>query len=104
MFLPLMNESLARKLKTLHVYSNEYKLMEISQNDFQIDTTAFEPSVPAVFTHAELADPWVRIRPNMASAFHLRVSEETPKRLFAPKQIQDSLPKRKTQKNSSGGA
>lgn len=104
MFLPLMNESLARKLKTVHVFANEYKLMEISEKDLQIDTTAFEPNVPVVFTSDELADPWVRIRPNMSSTFHLRFSEETPQRRFAPNQVKDSLPRRGTQKKNSGGA
>ena len=98
MLLPLMNESLARKLKTVHVLANEYKLMEISQGDFQIDITAFEPNVPTVFTSEELADPWVRIRPKTASTFGLRFSEETPQRMFAPKQVQDTLPKRRPPK------
>jgi len=104
MFLPLLNESLARKLKAVHVFANEYKLMEISQDNFQIDTTAFEPDVPAEFTSKELADPWVRIRPRpLASTFHFRFSEDTPQRRFAPKQVQDTLPKRRTPTKKSHG-
>lgn len=103
MFLPFMNESLARKLKTLHVFANEYKLMEISKEDLHIDTTTFEPDVPVAFTSDELTDPWVRIRPIISSTFDLRFSEETPQRRFAPNQVKDSLPRRETQKESAGG-
>ena len=103
MFLPLLNESLARRVKAIHVFANEYKLMELSHGISHTDSTAFEPNVPAAFTSEELADPWVRIRPRNASAFHLRFSDETPQRMFAPKKIQDSLPKLRAEKKANDG-
>lgn len=52
-----------------------------------MDCGKVEPSFPATFTEDELADPWVRVRPNRASAFHIRFFEETPIRMFVPAQI-----------------
>ena len=90
MFLPILNRSLAEKLKAIHLYSNGYKIQEIKAEDFGVDETAFEPSIPAEFTTQELEDPWVRIRPSeTASAFHIRYFEQTPKRMFIPKQVEN---------------
>jgi hypothetical protein len=96
MFLPMANKSLASKIKAIHIFSNGYKLQEISHSDFKIDKTEFEPNVPAQFSSDELDDPWVRIRPaDFSSAFQIRFFEETPKRIFVPDQVVNSLENRK---------
>lgn len=95
MFLPVMNKSLAEKVKAIHVYSNGYKIMEIGPEEFVLDESKFETSIPVKFTDSELDDPWVRVRPaGMFSAFHIRFFEKTPKRLFVPAQVTNSLEKR----------
>ncbi|MCF6226668.1 MAG: hypothetical protein L3J22_10275 [Xanthomonadales bacterium] len=94
MFLPIVNKSLASKIKAIHIYSNGYKLKEISHSDLKTDKTEFEPNIPVEFSSNELKDPWVRIRPShIASAFHIRFFEETPKRMFIPEQVENSLKK-----------
>jgi hypothetical protein len=95
MFLPILNKSLANKLKAIHLYSDGYKIQEIKWENFGIDETEFEPNIPAKFSAQELADPWVRVRPNsLASAFHVRFFEQTPKRMFVPEQVENSLERR----------
>ncbi len=91
MFLPMINQSLAEKVKAVHVYANGYKLQEISSADFYVDTTEFDPNIPAKFDQDELRDPWTRIRPISSSAFHIRFSEVTPQRMFVPIQVVNSL-------------
>lgn len=92
MFLPIVNKSLADKLKAIHLYSDGYKIQEIKPEDFSIDETDFEPNIPAKFSAQELEDPWVRVRPNkLASSFHIRFFEQTPKRMFIPEQVENSL-------------
>lgn len=92
MFLPIANKSLAEKVKAIHIYSNGYKIQEIGPEDLKIDEEAFDPAIPVEFTSQELEDPWVRIRPSeMSSAFHIRFFEQTPKRMFVPDQVQNSL-------------
>lgn len=93
MFLPMMNKSLAEKVKAIHIYSNGYKIQEIQHADFGIDNEeGFDPSVPVEFSSDELKDPWVRIRPSIASsAFHIRFFDQTPKRMIMPEQIENSL-------------
>nr|WP_319565312.1 hypothetical protein [uncultured Rhodoferax sp.] len=95
MFLPFVNKSLAEKIKAIHIYSSGYKLQEISKTEINIDTTAIEPNFPVIFDSIELADQWVRVRPKVASAFHLRFFESTPKRLFIPSQVENTLEGRK---------
>lgn len=92
MFLPILNNSLAEKVKAIHLYSNGYKVQEIKTEDFGIDKTEFDPSIPAKFSSQELEDSWVRIRPSgIGSAFHIRFFEQTPKRMFIPEQVENSL-------------
>jgi hypothetical protein len=92
MFLPMANKSLAEKVKAIHIYSNGYKIQETGPEDLKIDVEEFEPAIPVEFTTKELEDPWVRIRPSeMSSAFHIRFFEQTPKRMFVPDQVQNSL-------------
>ncbi|MDN5082239.1 hypothetical protein [Aliarcobacter butzleri] len=91
MFLPFVNKSLVEKIKAIHIYSNGYKLQEISLTDIDIDTTAVNPNFPIQFDEEEIKDQWVRIRSKESSAFHMRFFENTPKRLFASSQVEDSL-------------
>ena len=95
MFLPFLNKSLAERVKAIHIYSNGYKLQEIKSGDLNIDTTHINPNFPVVFSEGELEDPWVRIRPQGSSAYHMRFFENTPKRLFIPSQVENSLEGRK---------
>jgi hypothetical protein len=95
MFMPILNASLADKVKCIHVFANEYKLLEIPKQDFVIDKSEFAPSIPVDFSAEELGDPWVRIRPNGPSAFRISFSEQTPHRVFSPRQTQNSLGTRK---------
>jgi hypothetical protein len=94
LFLPILNKSLAEKVKAIHIYSNGYKLHEITKSEFGIDTTLFNPEIPANFNDDELKDVWVRIRPSRASAFRIDFFDETPKRMFTSRQTQNSLTNR----------
>lgn len=62
-YMPMLNKSLSEKIKAIHIYSNGYKLQEIAEGDFSIDTESFDSEFPVQFTEDELADPWVRVRP-----------------------------------------
>jgi len=95
MFLPFVNQSLAEKIKAIHVYSNGYKLKEIGRAEFYVDNEEVDPHFPVNFSGDELVDPWVRIRPKASSTFHLRFFEETPVRMFVPEQTRDSLESRR---------
>jgi hypothetical protein len=96
MLMPNLNKSLADKIKAIHIFSNGYKLQEIASGEFLIDTTKYEPGIPAEFTDEELKDPWVRIRPTeMGSAFTISFADQTPKRLFSSRQTHDSLANRR---------
>ncbi|MBM4033744.1 MAG: hypothetical protein FJ291_18455 [Planctomycetes bacterium] len=94
MFLPMLSRSLAQKLKRVHVYANEYKLLEVDRDRLEIDESPFSPNVPVEFSEQELADPWVRVRPVSASGFHFSFADQTPLRTFSPRQTADSMPKR----------
>lgn len=94
MFLPFANKSLAEKIKAIHIYSNGYKLQEISRSEFYVDESEVDPNFPVSFSDEELRDPWVRVRPEDASAFHIRFFEETPKRMYVPSQTKNSLENR----------
>jgi hypothetical protein len=98
MFLPMANKSLAEKVKAIHVYSNGYKLQEVDCSQFKVDNTKFEPNIPANFSPDELRDPWVRIRPQIVSAFHIHFFDDTPKRMFIPNPVVNSLDNRKMKK------
>ncbi len=93
--LPMLNRSLARHVKTIHIFSNGYKLLEVSVDAFDIDETDFEPGIPSTFEPTELEDPWVRIRPKGSSSFRLSFSDEVPQRMFVSRQTKNSLPDRK---------
>lgn len=90
-FLPFANKSLAEKIKAIHVFANGYKIQEIELYDTNIDATDINPDFPIQFDDAELTDPWVRIRPKRFSAFVISFFENTPKRMFTPGQVRNSL-------------
>lgn len=93
-FMPILNLSLAEKIDTIEVVANGYKLAHIGPEDFKIDRSGFQSEVDQAFSAEELADPWVRIRPaEMSSAFHLRFTSNTPRRLFGHQETPD-LPDR----------
>jgi hypothetical protein len=60
-------------------------------DDINIDTTEINPNFPIKFDESELKDNWVRIRPKDASTHRLRFFEQTPRRLYTPSLVQDSL-------------
>jgi hypothetical protein len=86
MFLPMLNKSLAEKVISISLYANGYLLQRTTRPHFSIDTTSFEPDIPVQFDETELADPWVRIRPERSSAFSISFSDETPQRMFESRQ------------------
>jgi len=91
MLMPIINESIAEKLQSIRVYANEYKLADIGPSDFMIDRSPLKGTVPDAFTADELADPWVRIRPaERSSAFHLRFTSTTPKRMYDYEETPDT--------------
>lgn len=95
MYLLVVNKLLAKKIKAIHVIANGYKLQEIKSDDIQLDESPFEFKFPVIFNETELSDPWVRIRSMHGSTYQLRFFENTPKRLFSPNQVEDSLERRK---------
>jgi hypothetical protein len=96
MFMPFCNRSLAEKTKAIHIYANEYKIKELYLNDIEIDFSTFDPEVPVEFLEEELEDSWVRIRPSGGySFFDFEFFDETPKRMYMPKQTKNSLENKK---------
>ena len=90
LFVFFLNRKLADKVKGIRVYANAYKLLEVDLSGFKIDDTLFEPEIPLLFTRDELDDPWVRLRPDRASAFDIRFSDQTPRRFFHADEVADS--------------
>ena len=91
MWMPMLNKSLADKVVAIHVFANGYKLEEIRLSDFYVDRSSLNPQPLDHFSPEELADPWVRVRSNYGSTFHLRFFEQTPLRLFPSRMIKNSL-------------
>jgi hypothetical protein len=88
-FLPIMSAKFASMIDSIQIYCNGYILREIRSGEFWIDGSDFETDISEYFTQEELSDPWVRIRPtDIASCFHIRFFETTPKRLFEPERIE----------------
>src|SRR6202163_432145 len=54
--------SLAAKLRAIHVLANGYKLAEFGHERISIDPESFDHKIPPRFSTEDLADPWVRIR------------------------------------------
>ncbi|OME51801.1 hypothetical protein BSK59_19975 [Paenibacillus odorifer] len=86
-FIAILNRSLAEKVKTIHLYSNGYKIQEFTNDEFHISDSNFNPEIPVMFTEDELNDSWVSIRPIGSSFFSIDFFEKTPKRMFTPKQM-----------------
>jgi hypothetical protein len=96
MFLPMLNRSLALKVRAIHVLANGYKLHEVSSEGFYVDEVPFEVAIPTAFDAVELLDPWVRIRPNDASVFRLSFSREIPFRMVDSRKAKNTLPTRQS--------
>lgn len=87
--LPMMNERLAHMVESIQVYCNGYILKEIKAGGFSVDSSEFDSDISEYFTREELQDRWVRLRPTeIASSFHIRFFETTPKRLFEPERVE----------------
>jgi hypothetical protein len=92
-FMPVLNQSLADKVQSMEVFANSYKIADIGPEDFQVDRSQFNATVPGAFTAEELVDPWVRIRPSgFSSAFHLHFEATTPRRMVGHEEISGSRP------------
>lgn len=87
-FLPILNESLAEKVRGFHLFGGGYKIMQVMGDELRIDRSPFKPEIPVEFTASELADPWVRIRPKEASAFRVSFFEQTPMRMSNPRKTE----------------
>ncbi len=88
-FVPILSEKFAQKVDSIQIYCNGYILKEIKRGDFWIDSSEFEDDLSEHFTEDELQDRWVRLRPTeVASAFHIRFFEVTPKRLFEADRVE----------------
>ena len=94
MFLPIVNRSLAGRIKCIHIFANEYKLLEISK--FKISEPNHtddedENSFPAKFSDTELEDEWALLRPDdMSSSYRFSFSEVTPQRIFAARKTENN--------------
>jgi hypothetical protein len=88
LFLFQMNGSVAERVQSIKIYANEYLLGYYGTEDFKIDRSSFDTSVPVEFTSQELEDPWVRLRPAVYSAFQIRFSEVTPARFYKPTDVE----------------
>ena len=62
--------------------------MQVMGEDLYIDRSSVEPEIPAEFTAAELADRWVRIRPEGSSFLRISFFEQTPKRMSSPRKTE----------------
>ena len=82
MFLFHLNRRLAEKVRSIRIYANEYVLNEIGASGFGVEPSVVEPEVALFFSDEELSDPWVTLRPQRESTFHIEFSEQTPKRSF----------------------
>jgi hypothetical protein len=87
MFVLYANRSLAEKIGSLQVFGNSYKLMDIDKTAIRPEFMAKPPNLPVSFTEDELADPWMVLRPDMASTFQFNFSENLPVRFYDPKQV-----------------
>ena len=52
-----MSQSLALKVKTLHVYANGYKIGEFDNSEFGIDKSDFDSKFPLLFSEEVVKDP-----------------------------------------------
>jgi hypothetical protein len=88
MFVFHLNRGLAEKVMGIRIYANEYKLSEIRRDAFRIeDSQPMDAPSLLFFSDNELADPWITLGPQNESAFHIRFSEQTPKRIFSAQEV-----------------
>ncbi len=87
MLMFLMNESLSKKIKGIHIYANAYKIAEIDISKTRTDDPNSPVNIPMIFTENELKDKWVRMIGNMYTTFNIRFSETTPVRYYNPEEL-----------------
>jgi hypothetical protein len=88
MFIFSLNRRLAEKVKAIRVYANEYKRAELRSEIFRLEERDFARGDSFLFfSEEELADAWVRLGPQSASTFRIRLSEQTPKRIYSAAEI-----------------
>ncbi|WP_154678079.1 hypothetical protein [Paraburkholderia nodosa] len=85
MMMPFLNERLSDKINRISIFANGYMLLDIYKDAFHIDRSTINFGLDREFSATELADPWVRIRPNNASAFRLSFADQVPVRMFKSK-------------------
>lgn len=90
MFALLLSRNLAEKIKSVHVYGNEYKLGEFNGSAIGIETGYDKLDVDLVFSNEELKDQWVRVMSKFGP-FRLNFSKTTPLRMNEPTEIIDTL-------------
>jgi hypothetical protein len=91
-----LNESLAAKVRGIHVYANGYKLRDVDVGQFEVSRSdKADAEIPVPFDSEELNDKWTTIRPDNASFFRLSFSDQTPKRMYETPQIRDGLAQRR---------
>jgi len=81
--LPFVSRSLAQKVRRIRIFANGYMLDDMGPNDFHIDESATRPDIDDRFSAEELADPWVRLRPNRSSAYRFDFYGKTSRRMFS---------------------
>ena len=86
-----MNRSFSEKVKAIHVYANGFKLDEITSNFRITSDSRIGEDIPMQFTEDELRDEWVVLEPKISTFFALDFNEQTPKRMYPPRQTPDSL-------------
>lgn len=92
MVMPMLNRSLADKLKVIHIFVDGYKLDEIPRDRIRFDASLYKIEMDHLFSADELADPWVRLRPASGSSnFALDFFRKTPLRLFNSPRASHSL-------------
>ena len=85
MLMPFVNDSLSEKINRISIFANGYMLLDIFKDAFYIDRSTVDFGFNGAFSGTELTDPWVRIRPNNASAFRLSFADQVPVRTFKSK-------------------
>jgi hypothetical protein len=91
MFILNLNRRLAEKVKAIRVYANEYKLAEFPREIFHIEQRDFARGNSLLFfSEEELLDPWVRVGPQNGSTFRIRLSEQTPRRIYGAAEVTEA--------------
>jgi hypothetical protein len=77
-----MNKFLFDKIKSIHVYGNEYEIVQYTKENLR-STNCVEDTFYGL-EPSKVKDDWIIIRPSENSYFEISFSRKTPKRLFEP--------------------